>query len=139
MNLQKPNWLRVKAPVGKVYNETKEIVRSKNLNTVCEEAACPNIGECWGKKHATFLIMGDTCTRACAFCDVKTGKPEKLDEFEPIKIANAVSKLNLRHVVITSVDRDDLSDGGSNHFHDVIVATRKKIQTQQLKCLHLIF
>ena len=102
------------------------MVNKDNLVTVCQEANCPNITECWSKRHATFMIMGDTCTRACAFCDVKTGKPEKLDQYEPFKISNAVKKLNLRHVVITSVDRDDLSDGGSNHFHDVIVATRKK-------------
>jgi len=123
---KKPDWIRSKLNNSKEFFLTKTIVNKNNLVTVCQEANCPNITECWSKRHATFMIMGDTCTRACAFCDVKTGKPEKLDEFEPIKIANAVNKLNLRHVVITSVDRDDLSDGGSNHFHDVIVATRKK-------------
>ena len=101
------------------------MVNNNNLVTVCQEANCPNITECWSKRHATFMIMGDTCTRACAFCDVKTGKPEKLDILEPIKIAEAVKKLNLKHVVITSVDRDDLKDGGSNHFYEVITQTRK--------------
>ena len=104
---------------------TKTIVNKNNLVTVCQEANCPNITECWSKRHATFMIMGDTCTRACAFCDVKTGKPDKLDELEPIKISQAVKKLNLKHVVITSVDRDDLEDGGAKHFHDVIIETRK--------------
>ena len=106
--------------------EELNIIDKKKLHTVCQEAACPNIFECWSKKHATFMIMGDTCTRACAFCDVKTGKPTSLDIFEPIKISNAVKKLNLKHVVITSVDRDDLVDGGANHFHDVIIETRKQ-------------
>ena len=105
---------------------TKTVVNKSNLVTVCQEANCPNITECWSKRHATFMIMGDTCTRACGFCDVKTGKPEKLDLFEDIKIANAVKKLDLRHVVITSVDRDDLPDGGSNHFKKVVDTTRKK-------------
>ena len=123
---KKPEWIRSKLLNSKEFFLTKTVVNKDNLVTVCQEANCPNITECWSKRHATLMIMGDTCTRACAFCDVKTGKPEKLDQFEPIKIANAVKKLNLRHVVITSVDRDDLSDGGSNHFHDVIVATRKK-------------
>ena len=123
---RKPSWIRVRLTNSSIYSDTKKIVKDNNLNTVCEEAGCPNISECWSKKHATFMIMGDTCTRACAFCDVKTGKPEKLDQFEPIKIANAVKKLNLRHVVITSVDRDDLSDGGSTHFKEVVEITRKK-------------
>ena len=136
---KKPEWIRSKLLNSNEFFLTKTVVNKDNLVTVCQEANCPNITECWSKRHATLMIMGDTCTRACAFCDVKTGKPEKLDEFEPFKIANAVSKLNLRHVVITSVDRDDLIDGGSNHFHDVIVATKKKIPTQQLKCLHLTF
>jgi len=122
---KKPDWIRSKLLNSKEFFLTKTVVNKDNLVTVCQEANCPNITECWSKRHATLMIMGDTCTRACAFCDVKTGKPEKLDQFEPIKIANAVKKLSLRHVVITSVDRDDLSDGGSNHFHDVIVATRK--------------
>ena len=107
------------------FFKTKEVVNQNGLNTVCQEANCPNITECWSKRHATFMIMGDTCTRGCAFCDVKTGKPGKLDPLEPIKISEAVKKLNLKHVVITSVDRDDLNDGGSNHFHDVINQTRK--------------
>ena len=123
---KKPSWIRSKILDTKVFFKTKEVVNQNGLNTVCQEANCPNITECWSKKHATFMIMGDTCTRACAFCDVKTGKHLKLDQYEPIKIANAVNKLNLKHVVITSVNRDDLSDGGSNHFYDVIMATRKK-------------
>ena len=123
---KKPHWIRSKLLNSKEFFLTKTVVNKDNLVTVCQEANCPNITECWSKRHATLMIMGDTCTRACAFCDVKTGKPEKLDQFEPIKIANAVNKLNLRHVVITSVDRDDLPDGGSNHFHDVIIATRNK-------------
>ena len=123
---KKPEWIRSKLLNSREFFLTKTVVNKDNLVTVCQEANCPNITECWSKRHATLMIMGDTCTRACAFCDVKTGKPEKLDEFEPIKIANAVRKLNLRHVVITSVDRDDLPDGGSNHFYDVIIATRRK-------------
>ena len=124
--LPKPKWIRSRLPSSKTFEATKDIIKKGNVVTVCEEANCPNLGECWSKKHATFMIMGDTCTRACAFCDVKTGKPESLDPFEPYKISNAVNKLNLKHVVITSVDRDDLDDGGSNHFFDVITATRKK-------------
>ena len=123
---KKPAWIRSKLSDSKEFFLTKTVVNQNNLVTVCQEANCPNITECWSKRHATFMIMGDTCTRACAFCDVKTGKPEKLDQFEPIKIANAVKKLNLRHVVITSVDRDDLSDGGSAHFKEVVDITRKK-------------
>jgi len=123
---KKPIWIKSRLLNSKEFFLTKTVVNKHNLVTVCQEANCPNITECWSKRHATFMIMGDTCTRACAFCDVKTGKPEQLDKFEPIKIANAVKKLNLRHVVITSVDRDDLPDGGSNHFYDVIVSTRKK-------------
>ena len=123
---KKPTWIRSKLSDSKEFFLTKTVVNQNNLVTVCQEANCPNITECWSKRHATFMIMGDTCTRACAFCDVKTGKPEKLDQFEPIKIANAVKKLNLRHVVITSVDRDDLPDGGSNHFKEVVEITRKK-------------
>ena len=123
---KKPEWIRSKILDSKTFFKTKQVVNQNSLVTVCQEANCPNITECWSKRHATLMIMGDTCTRACAFCDVKTGKPEKLDQFEPIKIANAVKKLNLKHVVITSVDRDDLPDGGSNHFHDVIIATRNK-------------
>jgi len=123
---KKPDWIRSKLINSKEFFLTKTVVNKSNLVTVCQEANCPNITECWSKRHATFMIMGDTCTRACAFCDVKTGKPEKLDPFEDIKIANAVKKLQLRHVVITSVDRDDLSDGGSNHFKKVIETTRLK-------------
>ena len=122
---KKPEWIRSKLSNSKEFFLTKTIVNNNNLVTVCQEANCPNITECWSKRHATFMIMGDTCTRACAFCDVKTGKPGKLDELEPIKISQAVKKLNLKHVVITSVDRDDLEDGGSNHFFEVINQTRK--------------
>ena len=122
---KKPEWIRSKLSNSKEFFLTKTIVNKNNLVTVCQEANCPNITECWSKRHATFMIMGDTCTRACAFCDVKTGKPGKLDELEPIKISQAVKKLNLKHVVITSVDRDDLIDGGSNHFFEVISQTRK--------------
>ena len=119
---RKPDWIRVKAPVSKEYVATREIVRANKLHTVCEEAACPNIGECWTKRHATMMIMGDTCTRACAFCNVKTGLPAALDAEEPANVARAVKKLGLAHVVITSVDRDDLPDGGAQHFADVINA-----------------
>ena len=122
---KKPEWIRSKLTNSKEFFLTKTIVNNNNLVTVCQEANCPNITECWSKRHATFMIMGDTCTRACAFCDVKTGVPEKLDQLEPVKIAEAVKKLNLKHVVITSVDRDDLDDGGSKHFFEVINQTRK--------------
>ena len=121
---RKPDWIRVKAPGSKVFTETKAIVREHGLVTVCEEAGCPNIGECWSKKHATFMIMGDTCTRACAFCDVKTGLPGALDSAEPAKVAHAVAQLGLEHVVVTSVDRDDLDDGGAEHFAETIRAIR---------------
>ena len=124
-NKKKPKWIRSKLSNSKEFFLTKTIVNKNNLVTVCQEANCPNITECWSKRHATFMIMGDTCTRACSFCDVKTGKPGKLDELEPVKISQAVKKLNLKHVVITSVDRDDLDDGGSNHFFEVINQTRK--------------
>jgi len=122
--LRKPSWIRVKAPTSKGYSETRKIVRDKGLVTVCEEAACPNIGECWEKSHATFMILGDTCTRACAFCNIKTGLPGPIDVEEPAKIAMAVKEMGLSHVVITSVDRDDLADGGAQHFVDVIQAIR---------------
>ncbi len=122
---KKPEWIRSKLTNSKEFFLTKTIVNTNNLVTVCQEANCPNITECWSKRHATFMIMGDTCTRACAFCDVKTGVPGKLDQLEPFKIAEAVKKLNLKHVVITSVDRDDLDDGGSEHFFEVINQTRK--------------
>ena len=122
---KKPEWIRSKLTNSKEFFLTKTIVNNNNLVTVCQEANCPNITECWSKRHATFMIMGDTCTRACAFCDVKTGVPGKLDQLEPVKIAESVKKLNLKHVVITSVDRDDLDDGGSEHFFEVINQTRK--------------
>tara|TARA_B100000579_G_scaffold8586_1_gene6468 strand:- start:1066 stop:2004 length:939 start_codon:yes stop_codon:yes gene_type:complete len=122
---KKPDWIRSKLINSKEFFFTKSIVNKNNLKTVCQEANCPNITECWSKRHATFLIMGDTCTRACAFCDVITGKPKPLDPLEPNKISNAVKKLNLKHVVITSVDRDDLDDGGANHFYEVILEIRK--------------
>ncbi len=120
---RKPDWIRVKAPVSREYAATRQVVRDFHLHTVCEEAACPNIGECWSKAHATMMIMGDTCTRACAFCNVKTGLPGPLDPNEPAHVAEAVKKLGLKHVVITSVDRDDLADGGAAHFAQTIDAT----------------
>ncbi len=123
--LRKPDWIRVKAPGSPKWAETNRIVKENGLVTVCEEAGCPNVGECWEKKHATFMIMGDTCTRACAFCNVKTGLPAPLDTKEPEHIAQAVFKLGLEHVVITSVDRDDLADGGAEHFAQVIRAIRQ--------------
>jgi lipoic acid synthetase len=132
---KKPEWIRSKLSNSKEFFLTKTIVNQNNLVTVCQEANCPNITECWSKRHATFMIMGDTCTRACAFCDVKTGKPESLDPLEPYKISNAVNKLNLKHVVITSVDRDDLADGGSNHFYNVITATRNKTPKTSIEVL----
>ncbi len=122
--LKKPDWIRVKAPGSAAYAETQKVVRDNKLVTVCEEAGCPNIGECWSKKHATFMIMGDTCTRACAFCNVKTGLPEALDLDEPRRVADAIAMMGLSHAVITSVDRDDLADGGANHFVNVIRETR---------------
>jgi lipoic acid synthetase len=124
--LRKPDWIRVKAPGSPVFRETTAIVREHGLVTVCEEAGCPNIGECWSKKHATFMIMGDTCTRACAFCNVRTGMPGPLDPNEPDKVADATAKLGLMHVVVTSVDRDDLDDGGANHFAETIAAIRRR-------------
>src|SRR6266481_2781560 len=122
---RKPDWIRVRAPNSPEYAETKRLMREYGLTTVCEEAACPNIGECWKQKHATFMIMGDTCTRACAFCNVATGKPGALNPHEPANIAEAVGKLGLGHVVVTSVDRDDLDDGGAGHFAQVIAALHK--------------
>ena len=132
---KKPEWIRSKIIDTKVFFQTKQVVNKNNLVTVCQEANCPNITECWSKKHATFMIMGDTCTRACAFCDVKTGKPKDLDIFEPAKISTAVKNLNLKHVVITSVDRDDLEDGGSEHFYKVVKATREKNPTTSIEVL----
>ena len=123
--LRKPDWIRVKAPGSAVYAETQKIVRENGLVTVCEEAGCPNIGECWSKKHATFMIMGDTCTRACAFCNVKTGLPGALTPDEPEKVADAIARMGLAHAVITSVDRDDLRDGGAAHFARTIREVRK--------------
>lgn len=122
--LRKPAWIRVKAPTSKGYAATRKIVKDKGLVTVCEEAGCPNIGECWEKSHATFMILGEICTRACAFCNVRTGMPDAIDVAEPKKVAEAVKEMGLQHVVITSVDRDDLSDGGAQHFVDVIEAIR---------------
>ena len=132
---KKPSWIRSKILDSQTFFQTKKVVNQNNLVTVCQEANCPNITECWSKKHATFMIMGDTCTRACAFCDVKTGKPGELDIYEPAKISNAVKTLNLKHVVITSVDRDDLDDGGSNHFYKVVHATRKKNPNTSIEVL----
>ena len=133
--LRKPEWLRVKAPGAPVYLETQRIIREHKLVTVCEEAGCPNIGECWQKRHATMMIMGDTCTRACAFCNVRTGLPGPLDDGEPARVADAVAKLGLAHVVVTSVDRDDLSDGGAAHFAAVIRAIRAATPTTTIEVL----
>jgi lipoic acid synthetase len=124
-NPSKPAWLRVKAPVSKTYEETRDLMRASKLHTVCEEAACPNIGECWAKKHATIMILGSVCTRACAFCNIKTGRPDLLDPHEPERVAAALATLGLAHVVVTSVDRDDLDDGGAEHFAQTINAIRK--------------
>src|SRR5262252_8551047 len=123
---RKPEWLRVKAPMSREYQETRDLMRRLNLHTVCEEAACPNIGECWKQKHATVMILGSVCTRACAFCNVATGKPDQLDPHEPEHVAEAVAELGLSHVVVTSVDRDDLDDGGAGHFARVIRAVRAR-------------
>jgi lipoyl synthase len=132
---KKPDWIRVKAPVSRGYEETRAIVRSNRLHTVCEEAGCPNIGECWDKKHATFMLMGDTCTRACAFCNVKTGPPSPLDPAEPERVAEATEKLSLKHVVVTSVDRDDLDDGGAAHFAAVVRAIRARCPATTIEVL----
>jgi lipoic acid synthetase len=133
--LRKPEWIRVKAPGSAAFAETNRIVRSHHLNTVCEEAGCPNIGECWEKKHATFMIMGDTCTRACAFCNVKTGLPDALVADEPEKVADAVARMGLTHAVITSVDRDDLADGGAAHIARTISAIRKAAPATTIEVL----
>jgi lipoic acid synthetase len=133
--LKKPDWIRVKAPVSKGYADTQAIVRANGLHTVCEEAGCPNIGECWDKKHATFMIMGDTCTRACAFCNVRTGLPAALDAAEPEHVADATAKLGLKHLVITSVDRDDLDDGGAGHFAATIRAIRARCPATTIEVL----
>jgi len=132
---RRPDWLRVKAPVSKAYNETQKLMRAHNLVTVCEEAACPNIGECWSQKHATMMILGSVCTRACAFCNVATGRPDLLDPNEPENVAAAVEVLGLKHVVITSVDRDDLDDGGAQHFADTIRAIRAQSPTTTIEVL----
>jgi lipoic acid synthetase len=133
--LRKPPWIRVKAPVSPGYDATRRIVRENELHTVCEEAGCPNIGECWDKKHATFMIMGDTCTRACTFCNVKTGLPGPLDPREPGHVAEATAKLGLSHVVVTSVDRDDLDDGGARHFAETIRAIRTRCRDTTIEVL----
>ena len=132
---KKPDWIRVRAPVGNIVEETRAAVRNKGLHTVCEEAACPNIGECWAKKHATFMIMGGVCTRACAFCNVATGTPDRLDPFEPLNVAAAAAEMGLRHVVVTSVDRDDLSDGGARHFAETIEAIRARSHEATIEIL----
>ena len=133
--LQKPDWIRVKAPVSKEYHATRDLIRTHKLNTVCEEAACPNIGECWAKKHATVMILGSICTRACRFCNVTTGRPDQLDPHEPENLANAASKLGLEHIVITSVDRDDLDDGGANHYAECIRQLRQKCDNTTIEIL----
>jgi lipoic acid synthetase len=132
---KKPDWIRVKAPTSVGYIKTRDIIRSQNLLTVCEEAGCPNVGECWSQGHATMMIMGDICTRGCTFCNVATGKPKLLDEFEPGRVANAVAQLGLNHVVITSVDRDDLEDGGAKHFAQTIRALRKRAPDTTIEIL----
>ena len=132
---RKPDWIRVKAPVSKAYHETRELMRGLGLNTVCEEASCPNIGECWSKKHATVMILGDVCTRACAFCNVKTGMPRQVDPLEPEHVAIAAAKLGLEHIVVTSVDRDDLPDGGAGQFVKVIEALRRATPATTIEIL----
>src|SRR5882724_5923299 len=132
---RKPDWLRVKAPMSREYQETRDLMRRLNLHTVCEEAACPNIGECWKKKHATVMILGSVCTRACAFCNVATGRPDQLDPHEPEHVAEAVGQLGLAHVVVTSVDRDDLDDGGAMQFVRVIQEIRKRSKQTTIEVL----
>lgn len=132
---KKPDWIRVRAPQGTTYAETKKIVSEHKLTTVCEEAGCPNIGECWNKKHATFMIMGEICTRACSFCNVATGKPEALDKFEPLRVGVAAERMGLKHIVITSVDRDDLDDCGADHFAKTIAAIRFKAPDTTIEIL----
>ncbi|MCA0370277.1 MAG: lipoyl synthase [Proteobacteria bacterium] len=133
--LKKPDWIRVKAPVSHAYQATRDLIREHKLNTVCEEAACPNIGECWAKKHATVMILGSVCTRACRFCNVATGRPDLLDPHEPERVAEAMAKLSLSHVVVTSVDRDDLPDGGAEHFARTIRAIRAASPTTTIEVL----
>ena len=132
---KKPKWIKSKIINSQEFFLTKSIVNHHKLKTVCQEAKCPNITECWSKRHATFLIMGETCTRACAFCDVITGKPKALNPLEPANVASAIKKLNLKHAVITSVDRDDLIDGGANHFYEVIIETRKQNPSTTIEVL----
>jgi lipoic acid synthetase len=133
--LQKPGWIRVKAPTGEGYRATRDIIRAERLVTVCEEAGCPNVGECWAKGHATMMIMGEICTRGCSFCNVATGRPQALDPFEPGRVARAVAQLGLAHVVVTSVDRDDLADGGAEHFAQVIRAVRHRSPATTIEVL----
>src|SRR5580704_11193402 len=132
---RKPDWIRVKAPVSREYHETRELMRTLKLNTVCEEAACPNIGECWKQKHATVMILGSVCTRACSFCNVATGKPDSLDPHEPAHVGEAVARLGLNHIVVTSVDRDDLEDGGAGQFVRTIAAIRKAAPATTIEVL----
>jgi lipoic acid synthetase len=132
---RKPDWIRVKAPTSAAYHETRKLMRDLNLATVCEEAACPNIGECWSKKHATVMILGDTCTRACAFCNVKTGMPRPVDPLEPEHVATAAAEMGLEHIVVTSVDRDDLRDGGASQFVKVIQALRRNTPSTTIEIL----
>ena len=132
---RKPDWIKVKAPVSINFKKTADLVKKNSLTTICEEANCPNIGDCWMKKHATFLIMGDICTRGCAFCNIATGRPEKLDPFEPLRVAKSVEKLSLKHVVITSVDRDDLSDGGAEHIAITVNLIRKYAKRTSIEVL----
>ncbi|WP_375669613.1 lipoyl synthase, partial [Bartonella sp. MR168JLCBS] len=132
---KKPDWIRVKAPTSKIYKETYDIVRAHKLVTVCEEAGCPNVGECWSQRHASFMILGEICTRACAFCNVATGIPLAVDDNEPERVADAVAQMELKHVVITSVDRDDLADGGAQHFAKVIYAIRRKAPKTTIEVL----
>ncbi len=133
--LPKPDWIRVRAPGPHAFDETRSVLRRHRLNTVCEEAACPNIGECWGKRHATVMILGDTCTRACAFCNVRTGRPGAIDPSEPARVGAAIAELGLSHVVVTSVDRDDLADGGAAHFAATIAAIRTKAPATTVEVL----
>jgi len=133
--LKKPDWIRVKAPVSKEYQETRDLMRRQKLNTVCEEAACPNIGECWAKKHATVMILGSVCTRSCRFCNIATGRPDLLDPHEPERVGEAIAEMGLHHVVVTSVDRDDLDDGGAQHFAQTIQAIRKNAPNTTIEVL----
>ena len=133
--LKRPNWIKVKAPTSEGYNKSLKLVKDHNLNTVCQEAACPNIGECWEKKHVTVMILGRVCTRKCTFCNISTGTPQEVNKYEPKHIAKAISKLNLKHVVITSVDRDDLEDGGADHFHKCI---KFKYKNYQFSCQEIL-